>query len=172
MAFSDVEARCKATTKNGTPCGNPALLGQDYCRVHTEQMGVVRVKKSWRDDDLVLKLTDESENQLFSFALDAIERDFDLNESSDRMQAQMSAFYFVKWRGAAVNGEKDLQVLYDDLMRKNLGCLKATREKREGLEIKITTPAEWAANLLAEMAGDKTDDGHDANQDEEVDNPG
>jgi hypothetical protein len=127
------------------------LLNEKYCRIHAEQMGVVRVKKSWRDDDLLLKLPEAGEQQLFEFALDAIERDFELNESSDRTQAQMSAFYFVKWRNAAQAGEKDLQVLYDDLMRKNLGCLKATREKREGLEIKITTPAEWAANLLAEV---------------------
>ena len=37
--MDEPRARCRATTKAGTPCKNPARPGSDYCAVHLRAMG-------------------------------------------------------------------------------------------------------------------------------------
>ncbi len=111
---------------------------------------VGNIQNPWRTGILALHLKDPEEQALLDNTLDSIERDFRLNGSSDQMQAQMAAYYFVQWQKAVRDNMLDMSAIYDRLMRKNLNCLKITREKREGTEIKISSPADWAASLMAE----------------------
>jgi len=145
MAFNDKAKICKAKTKDKKPCSNPSVRGYDYCYQHKPVE-----RDPWRHGLGALQLTDPYQKQSFDYVLDAIEKDFELNNSSDRMQSQMAAYYFVKWMEAVKEGIIENASFYDGLIRKNLKCLKATRENREGLEIKVSTPAEWAAQLLSE----------------------
>ena len=156
MAFNHFANKCTAITNKGSQCKNPAMVDSDLCFQHNDNVTrPVEEQKldnnPWRyDGPGALKLQAENEYRTMLFVLEAIENDFDLNQSSDQMQAQMVAFYFVKWMQAAQDGLPELAVSYDKLIRKSLSCLKATRDKRDGIELKITTPAVWAAKLLGE----------------------
>ena len=156
MSFNHYANKCTAKTTQGTKCKNPAMVNSDFCFQHSDEVTKTdNEKKSndnpWRENGPgALKLFDENEYKTMLFVLEAIERDFDLNQSSDQMQAQMAALYFVKWMKAAQSDTAEYFIAYDKLLRKSLSCLKATREKREGIELKISTPADWAAKLLGE----------------------
>ena len=145
MAFNAKAKICNGKTKDNKPCSNPAVRGGEYCFQHKPEE-----KDHWRHGLGALQLKDPYQKQAFDYVLDTIEKDFELNNSSDRMQAQMAAYYYVMWMDAVKEGIIENASFYDGLIRKNLKCLKATRENREGLEIKVSTPAEWAAQLLSE----------------------
>jgi len=151
MPFNDAARQCKAKTREGKQCRNPALRGQDYCRHHAKAEPETN---TWRDGPHSLQLVSSEEQELLDFALDSIERDFELNNSSDRMQAEMAAFYFVKWRAAVMADDQALQLQCEDLFRKNLGCLKATRDKRGDVEKEVKSPCELAVALLDENPED------------------
>jgi len=81
-------------------------------------------------------------------ALAVLEEDFELNDSSDKMQATIAAYYFVKWQQAVKNDTIEMQAHYETLLRRNLTSLKATRDKREGVDITIHSPAQWASEMI------------------------
>ena len=98
----------------------------------------------------MMDLPSDEEKELMKMTMEAIDEDFDLNESTDRMQAQMAAYYFTQWVMATKRRNLELAAAHDNLLQKNLKSLKATRDIRDGVEIKVSTPAEWAADLLEE----------------------
>jgi hypothetical protein len=99
----------------------------------------------------VKRLLDEQDRELFDRTLDAIRRDFDLNDSTDQMQATMAAFYFTRWF-RAIEGNADAAIgNFDGLFRRQLESLKTTRAQRDTSTGPQTTPAEWAVALLASV---------------------
>ncbi len=150
--FSETAKRCLAVTYSGKPCPNPAVKESDLCWQHhrcrhPDRIGTLRW---WQELPDTLDITDDEEQALMISALEAIDDDFDLNESTDRMQALMSSVYFAKWVSACRENNLELAAAHDHLLQKNLKCLKATRDSREGVESKVSTPAEWATDLLEE----------------------
>jgi hypothetical protein len=101
----------------------------------------------------VKRLLDEQDRELFDQTLEAIRRDFDLNDSTDQMQAAMAAFYFTRWY-RAIEGKADAAIeSFDVLLRKQLESLKTTRAQRDTGGGPQTTPAEWAVALLESVRG-------------------
>lgn len=155
MSFNEHAQLCEAHTRTGKSCSNPAMKNDVYCYQHRTDKTLHYDRKNdndpWRHGGPgALKLSDPEVQKIFDYVLDKIEKDFELNDSSDRMQSQMAAYYFVKWMEAVDKGEQDKAGVFDSLVRKNLHSLKATRDSREGIEVKVSTPAEWAAQLIAE----------------------
>ncbi len=150
--FSETAKRCSAMTYSGKSCPNPAMKDSDLCWQHSKVRNpeLIGKPKWWQELPDTLEINNSEEQELMISALEAIDDDFDLNESTDRMQAQMSAFYFSKWVSACKQNNLELAAAHDHLLQKNLKCLKATRDIREGVEVQMSTPAEWAADLLEE----------------------
>ena len=167
--------RCTAKSKStGKRCMQPAVKGYTVCRFHganPKNHGGAPPEKmrgnlnALKHGAYVKKLLTDEEKAIFEFALESIHNDFDLNQSTDMMQASMAAFYFTKWH-CAVMGNADAAIgNFDVLFRKQLEALKATRAQRDTNTGPGTTPAEWAVALLArvketkekEANGDKTE---------------
>jgi len=125
--------RCKARMKgNGERCTHPAVAGYAVCRMHGANHknhpgpppGNLNALKHGA---YVKKMLTDEEKAIFEDALAAIHRDFDLNESTDLMQASMAAFYYTKWHCAVLGNAAAAVGNYDVLFRKQLECLKTTR---------------------------------------------
>ncbi len=169
-SFGNRVQRCTAKTKSsGKRCTNPAVKGYTVCRFHGANPknhggGKPGNLNALKHGAYVKKLLTDEEKVIFEFALESIHSDFELNQSTDLMQASMAAFYFTKWH-CAVMGNADAAIgNFDVLFRKQLEALKATRVQRDTSTGTNTTPAEWAVALLArvkeskekEANGDKT----------------
>jgi hypothetical protein len=100
-------------------------------------------------DTYTTRLVTPEELKLHNHIFSSLRRDFGLKLEVDRMLAAHVAFFCVKLYAAIEANAPDLMAHYDRLVRQNLECLKATRDKRDGAELKVTTPAEWAADLVA-----------------------
>ncbi|HPQ70110.1 MAG TPA: hypothetical protein PKW95_13355 [bacterium] len=166
-SFGHRTPRCTARMKkNGQRCTHPAVEGYTVCRLHganPKNHGGAPPEKlrgnlnALKHGAYVKKLLTDEEKAIFEDALAAIHQDFDLNESTDLMQASMAAFYFAKWH-CAVLGNADAAVgNYDVLFRKQLECLKTTRVQRDTGGGQQTTPAEWAVALLESVRGGASD---------------
>lgn len=153
--------RCKAKSKGtGQRCKSPVVEGYKVCRFHganPKNHGGAPPEKmrgnlnGLKHGAYVKKLLNDEEKEIFRFALDAIHNDFELNHSTDLMQASMAAFYFTKWH-CAIMGNADAAIgNFDVLFRKQLEALKATRAQRDNSTGPTTTPAEWAAALLVRV---------------------
>lgn len=94
-------------------------------------------------------LSDE-ERVLFSELIAKLQADFKFNESSDFIQVELVAMYFLKLGRAQESGDWEVAQKIDQMLRCHLKDLKATKIAREGDEPKgpETTPAEWASALL------------------------
>ena len=94
-------------------------------------------------------LSDE-ERQLFDSLIAKLRADFKFNESSDFIQVELVAIYFLKLGRAQEAGDWDAAQKIDQMLRGHLKDLKATKIAREGDEPRgpETTPAEWASSLL------------------------
>jgi len=94
-------------------------------------------------------LSDE-ERSLFDALIAKLRADFKFNESSDFIQVELVAIYFLKLGRAQEAGDWDAAQKIDQMLRCHLKDLKATKIAREGEEPKgpETTPAEWASALL------------------------
>lgn len=94
-------------------------------------------------------LSDE-ERPLFDAVIAKLRADFKFNESSDFIQVELVAIYFLKLGRAQESGDWDTAQKIDQMLRCHLKDLKATKIAREGEEPKgpETTPAEWASSLL------------------------
>ena len=171
IRFGKRMRRCKVISKRtGKRCGHPAVRGYEVCRMHGANPknhggGQPANLNALKHGAYVKKLLTDEEKAIFEFALESIHNDFDLNQSTDMMQASMAAFYFTKWH-CAVMGNADAAIgNFDVLFRKQLEALKATRAQRDTNTGPGTTPAEWAVALLArvkeakekEANGDKTE---------------
>jgi hypothetical protein len=94
------------------------------------------------------------ERQLFDAIITQLHEDFVFNKSSDFMQVELVAVYFLKLERAQEAGDWDAAERLDRMIRCHLKDLKATKIAREGEEPKgsETTPAEWASSLLNRYA--------------------
>ena len=96
----------------------------------------------------------EEEKPLFDAIIEQLHQDFVFNKSSDFMQVELVAVYFLKLGRAQEAGDWDAAERLDRMIRCHLKDLKATKIAREGEEPKgpETTPAEWATALLEKLA--------------------
>lgn len=94
------------------------------------------------------------ERQLFDAIITQLHEDFVFNKSSDFMQVELVAVYFLKLERAQEAGDWDAAERLDRMIRCHLKDLKATKIAREGEEPKgpQSTPAEWASSLLDKWA--------------------
>lgn len=153
MPLNEHARRCGARTRSGAPCSNPAVVGSDFCRLHvppTQARDLALSKQPFKHGAYTKRLVTPEEVELYEHVLASLRRDFGLKLEVDQMQAAYVALYCVKLHAAVLANAPELTAHYDRLIRQNLECLKATREKRDGGEQRVTTPAEWAANLIAE----------------------
>ena len=154
MSFNKHASPCLAK-KDGTGdlCKNPAMKNSNYCYQHDpgfKERIKVEDNTEWCNSEVALSLPDEKDQELFKNILKELEQDFELTMSSDKMLSRMAAYYFVKWLQSVKEGVLELEAAYDSLLRKSLSSLKVTREKRDGIELKVTTPSVWAAKLIGE----------------------
>jgi len=161
IVFGNRVQRCKARSKrSGERCKFPVVQGYPVCRYHGANPnnpggGQPGNLNALKHGAYVKKLLTDEEKAIFEFALESIHNDFDLNQSTDMMQASMAAFYFTKWH-CAVMGNADAAIgNFDVLFRKQLEALKATRVQRDTNTGPGTTPAEWAVALLARVKESK-----------------
>ncbi len=96
----------------------------------------------------------EDERPIFEAIIAQLHEDFVFNKSSDFMQVELVAVYFLKLGRAQVEGNWDAAERLDRMIRCHLKDLKTTKIVREGEEPKgaETTPAEWATSLLERLA--------------------
>jgi hypothetical protein len=94
------------------------------------------------------------ERPLFDGIIEQLHEDFVFNKSSDFMQVELVAVYFLKLGRAQEAADWDAAERLDRMIRCHLKDLKATKIAREGEEPKgaETTPAEWATALLEKLA--------------------
>lgn len=152
--------QCKAKSKrSGQRCKSPAVTGFEVCRMHGANKGsnpgCPPEKAKGNTNAMtygayVNKVLDDAERIVFEEFYNLLHQDFVLNKSSDRMSAELACMYFVKLMRAVESGNAEAIYKMDLLVRNQLKDLKATKDKREGDTINLkTTPAEWAAKLLA-----------------------
>lgn len=94
------------------------------------------------------------EKKVFDAIITQLHEDFVFNKSSDFLQVELVAVYFLKLGRAQETGDYDAAERLDRMIRCHLKDLKATKIAREGEEPKVaeTTPAEWATALLEKLA--------------------
>ena len=94
------------------------------------------------------------ERPLFEAIIGQLYQDFVFNKSSDFMQVELVAVYFLKLGRAQETGDWDAAERLDRMIRCHLKDLKATKIAREGEAAKgpETSPAEWATTLLEKLA--------------------
>ena len=94
-------------------------------------------------------LSDE-DRPLFDALIAKLRADFKFNESSDFIQVELVAMYFLKLGRAQESGDWDIAQKIDQMLRGHLKDLKATKIAREGDEPRgpESSPAEWASSLL------------------------
>lgn len=110
------------------------------------------------------------EKPIFDAIIAQLHEDFVFNKSSDFIQVELVAVYFLKLGRAQEAGDWDAAERLDRMIRCHMKDLKTTKITREGTEPSEpqTTPAEWATALLerlaeserakAESTGTETDD--------------
>ncbi len=158
-SFGRRVARCTARMKkNGRRCTLPAVTGYNVCRMHGANPknhggGQPKNLNGMTHGAYVKRLLDDQDRELFEGTFEAIRKDFELNDSTDQIQAAMAAFYFTRWY-RAIEGKADAAIgNFDVLLRKQLESLKATRAQRDTGGGQQTTPAEWAVALLESVRG-------------------
>ncbi len=147
-------ARVKKTCK---PCRAWAVVGYKVCNMHganpQNHGGAPKGNKNAITHGIFSNdLLDDEEKRLYQESYQALQKDFELNNSSDRMTCQMACIFFIRLRRAINQGKTNDIAQMESLVRNQLKDLKATRDKREGDvgDLK-TSPAEWAATILKEV---------------------
>ena len=102
VVFGKEVPRCKARMKNGGGrCTHPAVRGYTVCRMHganPKNRGGAPPEKmrgnlnGLKHGAYVKRLINEEDHHLFNEMLESIRKDFDLNDSTDQMQAAMASF--------------------------------------------------------------------------------
>jgi hypothetical protein len=94
------------------------------------------------------------EKPIFDAIIEQLQDDFVFNKSSDFIQVELIAVYFLKLGRAQESGDWETAERLDRMIRCHMKDLKTTKITREGTEPKgpETTPAEWATALLEKLA--------------------
>lgn len=145
------QLRCKAKSKRtGERCRRLATPGFEVCYYHGAGGGAPKGNKNAvKHGVYVDKLLNDEERKLFQEILQAMQEDFQLNNSSDRISAEVACLSFIKLVRAFKGDNADAMYRVNLILRSQLQDLKATKDKREGESAGLrTTPAEWMANLL------------------------
>jgi hypothetical protein len=105
------------------------------------------------------------EKPLFDVIINKLHEDFVFNKSSDFIQVELVAVYFLKLGRAQEAGDWDAAERLDRMIRCHMKDLKTTKLSREGSEPTQpeTTPAEWATALLEKL---KESESNPKNEDE------
>jgi hypothetical protein len=147
------QLRCKAKSRRtGERCRRLATPGFDVCYYHGAGGGAPKGNRNaLKYGVYVDKLLDDGERTLFQELLQSMREDFQLNNSSDRMSAEVACLSFIKLVRAFKSDNDEAMYRVNLVLRSQLQDLKATKEKREGDAAGLqTTPAEWMARLLEE----------------------
>lgn len=96
----------------------------------------------------------EEERPIFDAIIAQLHEDFVFNKSSDFIQVELVAVYFLKLGRAQEIGDWEAAERLDRMIRCHMKDLKTTKLTREGTEPieSQTTPAEWATALLEKLA--------------------
>ncbi|MCL4500060.1 MAG: hypothetical protein M1335_07480 [Chloroflexi bacterium] len=145
----------KNTSKpNGKPFGVHELRDVEVFRRATAQPKALGAPEG-NDNSLLHgvyanRFLSEEERVLFNALVAKLRADFKFNESSDFIQVELVAIYFLKLGRAQETGDWETAQKIDQMLRCHLKDLKATKIAREGDEPQgpETTPAEWASALL------------------------
>lgn len=160
MEIQPMGQQCKAKSKkSGQQCGNWAINGKNVCRIHggrstgpkkpARHMNNQHARKYGAYISELLK----ADVWIFEKFYDTLHQDFELNNSTDKMAAELACLYFVKIIQAQREGDLASGDTHDRMCRMQLKDLKATKSAREGEVVNLkTSPAEWAAQLLAQSA--------------------
>lgn len=99
------------------------------------------------------------EKPLFDIIITQLHEDFVFNKSSDFIQVELVAVYFLKLGRAQEAGDWDAAERLDRMIRCHMKDLKTTKLSREGSEPAQpeTTPAEWATALLEKLKESESD---------------
>jgi len=158
MTDTSKKIKCEANSKRtGKQCRRFAMPGYSVCYMHganpQNHGGAPKGSKNAMTHGIFSNdLQDDEEKQLYQEYYQALQKDFELNNSSDRMTCQMACIFFIRLRRAINQGKSSDIALMESLVRNQLKDLKATRDKREEDVGNLkTSPAEWAANLLKEV---------------------
>lgn len=94
------------------------------------------------------------ERPIFDAIIAQLHEDFVFNKSSDFIQVELVAVYFLKLGRAQEAGDWEAAERLDRMIRCHMKDLKTTKITREGVEPteSQTTPAEWATALLEKLA--------------------
>jgi hypothetical protein len=94
------------------------------------------------------------EKPIFEAIIAQLYEDFVFNKSSDFIQVELVAVYFLKLGRAQEAGDWEAAERLDRMIRCHMKDLKTTKITREGTEPSEpqTTPAEWATALLEKLA--------------------
>ncbi|MEN6358256.1 MAG: hypothetical protein ABFD83_14380 [Armatimonadota bacterium] len=94
------------------------------------------------------------EKPIFEAIIAQLYEDFVFNKSSDFIQVELVAVYFLKLGRAQEAGDWDAAERLDRMIRCHMKDLKTTKISREGADARgdETTPAEWATALLEKYA--------------------
>ncbi|MCE5314029.1 MAG: hypothetical protein ABFD49_07140 [Armatimonadota bacterium] len=109
------------------------------------------------------------EKPVFDAIIAQLHEDFVFNKSSDFIQVELVAVYFLKLGRAQEAGDYEAAERLDRMIRCHLKDLKTTKITREGTEPSEpqTTPAEWATALLEKLREAKENEVTDSEQLEE-----
>jgi hypothetical protein len=99
----------------------------------------------------------EDEKKIFDSIIAQLYKDFVFNKSSDFMQVELVAVYFIKLSRAQEEGNWDAAERLDRMIRCHLKDLKTTKITREGEATakRGATPAQWASALVKKLADEK-----------------
>ena len=108
-------------------------------------------KKAVKHGAYAKAFVDEEDREQFLAMRQEIAREFRREEGPDTAMLDATAMLFIRHGRAVVAGEQDLANKTMASIFGMLDRLKATRASRDSKKAKEagTTPAEWAANLLA-----------------------
>jgi hypothetical protein len=106
----------------------------------------------------------EDEKKIFDKIIAQLDKDFVFNKSSDFMQVELVAVYFIKLSRAQEEGNWDAAERLDRMIRCHLKDLKTTKITREGEATakRSATPAQWASALVKKLADEKNPEGKPA----------
>lgn len=171
----DYSQLCAAMNRQGKPCGNPVVLGSDYCVVHEDFVPPLPTSIQLPGDTPAPKkkipaIPKSSWNQVepeyrpgFKQQWERLFTTFDLNDSSDQLSVDIVCLYTVSLKKARIDGDMEMQKFAEQTIRHHMNMLKASRITRENPTVNVNhlgSPAEWAAELIRDGATMKPGDLH------------
>jgi len=167
--MTDDSRQCHAKSKQtGRRCKRIAAPGKRVCYMHGANAGPPKGNLNALIHGIYVKrVLDEQEQEVHDAFVKALRHDFQLNNSSDEVSAQMAAMAFLQYERAIKQGNAKAADIFDTMVLRHLKSLKATKISREGektTKLK-TTPAEWAAALLKEVRAGKEKQSEEAKVD-------